>query len=233
MEPAPDETFLIDPRAPGDFLVRARRFFRPDAPSGFPLTDMQARRLSILSYLPRLGLATLLVFGAACSSTSSVSIDGDRRGTVTRFYQDLWSDEITGPRLLLTRMDKAGRLLILAGDLDIPAQIQDADPLPYSENASGAVWVGTGFPFDKAVKLIGWSRNYYTGLRYVALSDYVDRNTRRFDQDLYIGGSTETAVTRLNLTAWTESDWRALSRVGSQEAFHDLIRSRYPAEAAP
>ncbi|MEQ9365295.1 MAG: hypothetical protein RIF32_13700, partial [Leptospirales bacterium] len=165
------------------------------------------------------------LFPAGCSSSTEVTVNGDRRGAVTRFYQDLWRDEQVGPRLLVARMDKAGRLMILANDLDVAGQIDAADPLPYSENASGAVWVGTRFPYDKAIKLIGWSRNYYSGLRYVALSDYVNRDTNRFDQDLYIGGSTETAVTRLRLRAWQEADWQALKRAGSQEEFHAIIRA--------
>ena len=174
--------------------------------------------------ISRLLVLLLLATGlSACSST----------GGGSWFDFEFFEERPTAPRVLLTRMDKAGRLVILAGDLDLPAEVQEADPLPYSDNASGAVWVGTKFPYEKAVKMVFWSRNYYTGLRYFALSDYVNPGTDRFDFDLYIGGATETAVTRLNLQAWDESDWQSLRRVGSQEEFHSLIRSRYPAAPAP
>ncbi|MCR9141171.1 MAG: hypothetical protein NXI24_02895 [bacterium] len=187
------------------------------------------KRTPFYKLSPALLLLTAAISTAGCSSSTGVTLNGDRRGPVTRFYQDLWQDPVTGPRLHLARMDKSGRLVILANDLDIPAQIAEAEPLAYSANASGAVWVGTRFPYEKAIKLIGWSRNYYTGLRYVALSDYVNRSTSRFDQDLFIGGSTEKAVMKLNLRAWQDSDWRALSRAASQEDFHSIIRATYPA----
>lgn len=178
-------------------------------------------------------LLLLTATGSNClSSGQGSTIDGDAPDRLTRLYEAVWEEPPTGPRVLLARMDKAGRLLILSNDLDIPARIQQADALPYSTNSSGAVWVGTQFPFEKAVKLIGWSHNYYLGLRYVALSDYVNQETSRYDEDLYIGGSTETAVTRLNLSAWQASDWQALGRVSNQEEFHSLIRSHYPADPA-
>lgn len=176
-------------------------------------------------YLPVLG-TLLICTGVGCASSTG---GGSMLG---RLYEDFWETRPEGPRVLLARMDKAGRLVILAKDLGLPAQIQEPDPLPYSENASGAVWVGTRFPFEKAIKMMFWARNYYTGLRYIALSDYVNTGTNRFDEDLFIGGATETAVTRLNLSAWQDADWQALSRVGSEAEFHALIRSRYPAVPA-
>lgn len=181
--------------------------------------------------MKQFSLACLLGASAACSS-SGPALPPERVDQPVSFWKDLWGSEPEGPRLVVARMDKAGRMLILARDLDVQAQIREDYPLPYSPSASGGVWVGTDFPYEKAIKLIGWARNYYTGLRYVALSDRVHADQRRFDQELFIGGATEAAVGRLQLQTWTDSDWRALFRASSETEFHDVIRARYAAPPA-
>lgn len=141
-----------------------------------------------------------------------------------------WSED-SRPRVYLSHQDRAGQLRILIGDLEIPAVILPPDDLPYSANASGAIWIGTEFPFERAQQIIQWARNYYTELRYVALSDYSNPSGARFRYELFIGGSTETAVERLRLRAWTEADFRKLAQARDREAFDAVIRSKYPADA--
>ncbi len=169
---------------------------------------------------PRLG-AILVVLGTAFLGGC---------GTTWREFVPFVGPE-PGPRILLARMDKAGRILILAEDLEIPGQYLDLRPIPYSANNSGAVWVGTSFPPEKAMQLMQWSKNYYTGLRYVALTDLVYPGNPDFNERLVIGAPTEEAVLGLKLAAWTENDWRELARIkagGSREEFYALIRSKYP-----
>ncbi|MBX7058940.1 MAG: hypothetical protein K1X75_12810 [Leptospirales bacterium] len=141
-----------------------------------------------------------------------------------------WSDD-TRPRVFLTYQDKANRMRILISDLQLPAIILPPDDLPYSANASGAIWIGVEFPFDKAQQIIKWARNYYSELRYVALSDYSNPGAYRFQYELFIGGSTETAVRDLRLRAWTEADFRKLDQARNAEDFQSLIRSHYPADS--
>ncbi len=134
--------------------------------------------------------------------------------------------------LTLAWNEKAKRMLILGKDLELHTRLQGRGALPYSDNDHTAVWVGVDFPFQKAVKLIGWSRNYYRELRYFALSDLVSPFTKRYDKDLFIGGATSKAL-ELGLRAWTQRDFAKLGRVKTKAQFHRLIRSRYPKQAKP
>ena len=123
--------------------------------------------------------------------------------------------------------ERARSLLILAKDLNLIRRVQPRGLLPYSHNSSTAVWIGVDFPYKKAITMILWSRNYYKQLRYLALSDYASSYTDRYDNDLFIGGSTKKAL-KLKLQPWTERDFRRLKRIKSKKQFHALIRSRYP-----
>ncbi len=122
---------------------------------------------------------------------------------------------------------KARSLAILVKDLKLIPIIQPRGSLPYSHNASASIWVGMEFPYKKAISMILWSRNYYTDLHYLALSDYVSPYTSRYDKDLFIGGSTRKAL-KLDLAPWTPKDFKKLKRIKSLKKFHALIRSHYP-----
>ena len=122
--------------------------------------------------------------------------------------------------------ERGKSLLILAKDLKLIARVQPRGPFPYSHNSNTAVWLGVDFPHDKAIRMISWSRNYYRQLRYIALSDYVSSYTDRYDNDLFIGGSTRKAL-KLKLQPWTEKDFKRLKRVRNKKQLQALIRSRY------
>lgn len=172
-------------------------------------------KFSAPSYLLRAGLLALcLAAPAGCASLDS-----------------LFSREPREPYVTLAWQDRAGRMVILISDLKIPVSIQPPDAMPYSGNASAAVWVGEEFPYDKAIQILKWARNYYKELRYLALAEYASPGRNSVRKELFIGGSTETAVEKLKLRAWTDADWRKLDSVNSQEAFHALIRAKYPADA--
>lgn len=121
---------------------------------------------------------------------------------------------------------QAKRLVILAKDEALIARIQPRSGLPYSHNESAAAWVGIDFPYNKAIRMILLSRKYYKHLRYIALSDYVSSYTDRYDNDLFIGGSTRKAL-KLNLKAWTEKDFKYVKKIKSNKKFHAFIRARY------
>ena len=122
--------------------------------------------------------------------------------------------------------ERGRSLIILAKDLKLLARIQPRGPFPYSHNSSTAVWIGLDFPHAKAIRMISRSRNYYRQLRYLALSDHASPYTDRYDNDLFIGGSTKKAL-KLELQPWTGRDFKRLKRVKSKKQFHALIRSRY------
>ncbi len=136
------------------------------------------------------------------------------------------------PAVILQFHRDAYRARILMEDLPVQVVISRPDPVPYSENASAAVWVGTEFPYEQAVEAVLISKKYYPQLRYFALSDYrLAKAPLSVHRELYIGGSTDTAV-RLKLSAWNDSDFASLKKIRSKEEFHSLIRSKYPQAGA-
>ena len=130
------------------------------------------------------------------------------------------------PTLTLSWHERGRALLVLGKDLNLYSRMQPPEASPYSDNALGAIWLGVDFPYDKAIKMILWSRNYFLELRYVALSDLVSSHTNIYDKDLYIGGSTRKAL-RIGLQPWTEKDFNYLKKITSKEQLHKFIRSHY------
>jgi len=130
------------------------------------------------------------------------------------------------PRVVLAYQDKARRCAMLLRELDVVVKIQPQSDLPYSPNASTAIWVGTEFPYDRAIEVIRIVQDYYSELRYVALSNHGWNPPSSIHQEIFVGGSTEAAL-RLKLKAWSRQDFEALAKVKSQEAFHQFITARH------
>lgn len=108
--------------------------------------------------------------------------------------------------------------------------IQSRTDLPYSHNASAAIWVGKNYPYEDAIRVISASREYYQQIRYIALSDYAGEFRRRVPEaihyELFIGGPTDAAL-RMGLRAWSDADFEALQRINSEEEFRTFIQERY------
>lgn len=129
-------------------------------------------------------------------------------------------------RVVLAYQDKARRCAMMLRELDVVVKIQPQSELPYSAHASTAIWVGTEFPYDRAIEVIGIALKYYEELRYVALSNHGWNPPASIHQEIFVGGSTEAAL-RLRLKAWSRQDFEALSKIKSQEAFHQFIAARH------
>lgn len=130
------------------------------------------------------------------------------------------------PVVILTYQKMAHRLAILLRDMKLKVFVRAPDPVPYSANASAGVWVGVRFPADRAVAAILLARRYYHDLRYVALSDKMADPPDSVHDQLFIGGSTETAL-RQCLKAWNDDDFKKMEGVKNQTELHALIRSKY------
>lgn len=139
---------------------------------------------------------------------------------------DLLKSEKVDPYVVLARHDKSGRCSILVKDLGLPVSISPHGPLPYSKSASGALWVGTEFPFDKAIAVLKFCRNYYPEWRYISLSDYTNPGLDKLSRELYVGGSTERALC-MGLQTWTDREKQKLYATRSQASFHKMIRAKY------
>lgn len=138
-----------------------------------------------------------------------------------------WSTANTTPSVILAFHDTAGRCQILVRDLELPVTVAARTDLPYSENAQAALWIGTEFPWRKAIQVITDCRNYYPHIKYIALSDIrlIDgQEPGRYD--LYLGAPTDRALC-LGLEAWTVKQKQALLRSKTKAEFEERIRARY------
>ncbi len=131
------------------------------------------------------------------------------------------------PRVVFTWQEKANRAAVMVRDLGIDVIGEPVGPLPYSPNASTAVWLGINFPVDQVAEIIDISRTYYPELRYIALSDYgLEDPPAQVHSEMFIGGSTETAL-KLGLKAWTDADFKKLKTLKTKDEIFAMIRSKY------
>jgi len=137
-----------------------------------------------------------------------------------------------GPENLLVIFEHsefAHRPEILVQDMGLDTAIAPVGDLEFAANASTAVWIGREFPFEKAIEVITISKRYYSELRYIALSDYKLDPPDSAHYEIYVGGSTDTAL-RLGLKSWSDLDFKKLRAVQTREEYISLIESHYPKE---
>jgi hypothetical protein len=88
-------------------------------------------------------------------------------------------------------------------------------------NGHQAVWLGKAIPLKLAQTVLGKSKAFYPHLRYVMLADDVDLKE---DNQIYIGGSTNSAERMFKLKPLKDGDFNRLKEIGSLEGFHDFIK---------
>lgn len=129
--------------------------------------------------------------------------------------------------VILASQEKAHRMVYRMEELGLSADVDTGEELPFSSNASAAIWVGRDFPYEKAIQVILISREYYDDIRYIALSDYRLDPPDMVHREIYVGGSTASAV-RLGLQAWDDDDFRSLESIKNRDDFVSLVKSKYP-----
>ena len=140
-----------------------------------------------------------------------------------------FSDTLS-PHVILTNHVLAFRCSILISDMKLPYQILPQRPVAYSPDASGTIFVGYHFPVDKLKEIMTFARNYYTGSRYVELSDPNDRSQKySLHYALVLGATTDRALTQ-GLEVWTDADFKKIASMTSQEELRSFIRSKMNAE---
>lgn len=138
----------------------------------------------------------------------------------------LWEDTYEAPTVLLASHDKAGRCRILVKDLDLDVHFVPYGPLPYSENSTSAIWIGTHFPYKKAIDVLNYCRNYYPQIKYFAFSDHTNPGRNRGKYELFVGAPTDRALC-LGLRAFSLREKKKLLSSRSKEAFVKIIQSKY------
>ena len=121
--------------------------------------------------------------------------------------------------------DNVITLAELIKSLDIDISATGRDTTPYTHNEHTAIWIGKEFPYKLAQQIIIWSQRYYSELRYIALSNFITPNIKRYDKNIYIGGSTQKALS-LQLEPWSKADFKRLLKAKSQEQFRSYIQEK-------
>lgn len=80
-----------------------------------------------------------------------------------------------------------------------------------------AIWLGSNIQLELAQLIIKESKIMYPHLKYIKLfNDSSD--------DIYIGGYTESAVTKFNCKPLTDSDFNFIETFKDKDSFHEFIR---------
>jgi hypothetical protein len=96
-----------------------------------------------------------------------------------------------------------------------PIEIDDDDGNGYAENS--AIWLGKNVSLEIAKSVIKHSKDFYPHLKYIKLSH--DEETT----DIYIGGSTKSAVKYFKLVPLNNSNFEKLQVFEDLNSFHKYI----------
>lgn len=96
----------------------------------------------------------------------------------------------------------------------------DSNNKQLSLNEHSAIWLGVGIPLDLAQLVLKESKRIYPHLKYIKLStgkSAIDHN------EIYIGGSSKSAVDMFNCIPISESDFKKLETFKNSNEFHQFI----------
>jgi len=96
-----------------------------------------------------------------------------------------------------------------------PELKEDFDDNGFSENRS--IWLGENISLNLAKLVIKHSKNFYPHLKYIHLSKSMT--------DIYIGGSTKSAIKSFKLRPLDDQDFENLQTFENVDSFHKYIKS--------
>lgn len=139
---------------------------------------------------------------------------------VKDLYQYKISNSLIGHRKFVTKMSHLGY------KIEIYRTIERERENP-SEHKS--IWLGKNIPLEIAIEVIKESKKSFPNLSYIHISNTIDDDSPRYiDDQIFIGGSTETAIDRYGLSAIKSSDFEKINSAKSIEELHKLIYKYYP-----
>jgi hypothetical protein len=125
-----------------------------------------------------------------------------------------------GSRELVTELRESGYAASLYGE--------ESDRLEARPEDQAAIWVGAAVPPNIVVDVITIARRQWPYLRYVHLSSDGDSSAPEYiHTQIYLGGSTGSAITFLKCRPWDHDDFTRLSNAMTTEELHQYIRARY------
>lgn len=106
-----------------------------------------------------------------------------------------------------------------------------SDPIVEKKNdtlsKNAAIWLGDEVPVKLSLQIIKRAFRVWPHLKYIHLSTD-SASPEEMDWEVYIGGSTSTAVEMFNMSAWSKKEVNMLSEEMKLVDFHSEIRKKYP-----
>lgn len=96
-------------------------------------------------------------------------------------------------------------------------------------NTGRAIWLGSNIPFDFAKEVILQSKKIYPQLQYILITGELnDESPYESNNEIFIGGSTESAVKMFKLKPLTEEQFEEIGSCETLNELHQIIRQSYP-----
>jgi hypothetical protein len=130
--------------------------------------------------------------------------------------------ETIGLELLVSNFDNANEFVKHMRSLNIDFEIYHSPGEDFSTSnlpEHRAIWLGKKVQLETAQLIIKESKKFYPHLKYIKISEE-DLGDHK---QIYIGGSTESAVKRFNRLPLKDSDFKQLETFKDLKSFHDFI----------
>lgn len=131
--------------------------------------------------------------------------------------------ETTGYKFLVSNFRNVSKFLAKMSSVGVNFEVYNTqdpnEPRESNYQDHRAIWLGTDIPLELAQLVIKESKRIYPHLKYIKISDPGDRD---FNQ-IYIGGSTDSAVSIFNRTPMTEAEFEKLSSYTDKNELHRYI----------
>jgi hypothetical protein len=89
-----------------------------------------------------------------------------------------------------------------------------------------SIWIGRGVSYENVVKVITIARELWPHLKYVAFQREGPSMPIGIEEEMFVGGSTASAIKLFKCKRWTEKDFERLNKVGSNVELDQLIKSK-------
>ncbi len=96
--------------------------------------------------------------------------------------------------------------------------------IDYSLKGNKSIWLGYKYPFREAKEIILLAKEFYPHLSYIDYSDYNSSPPPYIHHQIFIGGSTDTAVER-DIKPLQIKDWEKLKTIDNPKEFERFIKS--------
>lgn len=127
-----------------------------------------------------------------------------------------------GLELLVSNFENAGKFVAHMKTFGVDFNIYHSPGLEYQVakfNEHKAIWLGTKIPLETTQFIVKKSKEFYPHLKYLKLSE-AEWNE---GNQIYIGGSSESAVSAFNCVPLKDSDFEQLNNFRDLSSLHKFI----------